>query len=298
MKSFNVGGPCKPETHYMLPAAKRLEAFDVERLIHLSKPILIFHVEEAKEILIRRRQVHLDQLTDKLRMQRVQQVIEPILAGGSIDDIPYDDIEFVTDLGLVRRMNGSNIEIANPIYKEIIPRVLATTPQANIPQISPTWLNTDGCLNPEKLVDALLVFWRQHGRQPLLRSAPYHEIAPHLLMMAYLHRVVNGFGVIDREYAIGSGKMDLYIRYGAVQMAMELKVWRNGRTDPLKEGLDQLDDYMNGLSYHPLNHSGDQVETGWLVIFDQPSEQPTISERTTSEMVKTPDGRIVTLIRA
>jgi len=267
----------------------------------LQKPIQRSNVDEAKEILIQRRQVHLDQLTDKLQTQRVRSVIEPILAGSSLDDIPFDDIEYVTDLGLVQRINGHTVAIANPIYKEIIPRVLATNTQASIPQISPTWLNPDGSLNPVKLIDAFLSFWRQHG-QPLLRSAPYHEIAPHLVLMAYLHRVVNGNGIIDREYAIGSGKMDLYLRYGhgsdAVQMALELKTWRDGRSDPLTDGLKQLDTYMSGLSYSGVAIEGTTVETGWLVIFEQRSNQPAISERTSAETVSTPAGRSITLIRA
>ena len=269
----------------------------VEELVrNLADPVLPSHVDEAKEILIQRRQVHLDQLTDKLQTQRVRSVIEPILAGGSLDNIPMDDREYVVDLGLVVREQGGGLAIANPIYKEIIPRVLAGAAQDSLPQISPTWLNPDGSLNPDKLVDAFLVFWRQHG-QPLLKSAPYHEIAPHLVLMAYLHRVVNGNGIIDREYAIGSGKMDLYVRYGAgraaVQMALELKVWRDGRPDPLAVGLEQLDDYMAGLSY-----DGAAVESGWLVIFDQRSNQPEISERTSAERVITPAGRSVMLIRA
>lgn len=97
----------------------------------LQKPILREHVDEAKEILIQRRQVHLDQLTDKLQTQRVRSVIEPILAGNSLDDIPFDDIEYVTDLGLVQRINGHTVSIANPIYKEIIPRVLYSSQNEN-----------------------------------------------------------------------------------------------------------------------------------------------------------------------
>lgn len=261
-----------------------------------AKPILLSHVEEAKEILIQRRQVHLDQLLDKLRTKRVRSVIEPILAGGSMEDVPRDDRDYVVDLGLVQRSSGGRLAIANPIYKEIIPRELASAAQESLPKISPSWLNPDGTLNPNRLLAAFLDFWRQHG-QPLLKSAPYHEIAPHLVLMAFLHRVVNGEGIIDREYAIGSGKMDIYVRYGrgerAVQMAMELKVWRDGRPNPLAMGLTQLDDYMNGLSYN-----GSPVETGWLVIFDQRSNQPGISERTTSESLATPGGRLVTVIRA
>ena len=71
-----------------------------------------------------------------------------------------------------------------------------------------TWLRPDGRLDPDRLLGAFLAFWREHG-QPLLGSAPYHEIAPHLVLMAFLHRVVNGHGTIQREYAVGSGRMDL-----------------------------------------------------------------------------------------
>ena len=169
---------------------------------------------------------------------------------------------------------------------------MAANAQASLPHISPSWLNEDGSLNPDKLLDAFLAFWRQHG-QPRLRSAPYHEIAPHLVMMAFLHRVVNGNGIIDREYAIGSRRMDLYVRYGAAQLAMELKVWRDGRPDPLVEGLQQLDDYMDGLSF-----SDQPVEIGWLVIFDQRSDQPDISERTSAEVAVSPAGRHVTVVRS
>jgi hypothetical protein len=62
---------------------------------------------------------------------------------------------------------------------------------------------------------AILSEWR-------LGSAPYHEIAPHLVLMAFLHRVVNGHGTIQREYAVGSGRMDLLVRHGPDTMAMEL----------------------------------------------------------------------------
>ncbi len=58
-------------------------------------------------------------------------------------------------------------------------------------------------LNTNALLQAFLVFWRQHG-EPLLGSAAYHEIAPHIVLMAFLHRVVNGGGTLEREYAIGS----------------------------------------------------------------------------------------------
>ena len=252
-----------------------------------SQPITVERIDQAKENLILRRVTHLDQLADKLREARVRRVIEPMLAGVALGEVPADDVQYLIDLGLCRMATGQGLTIANPIYREVLPRTLAFTPQASLPQISPTWLNADGSLNPKQLLTAFLSFWRQHG-QPLLGSAPYHEIAPHLVLMAFLHRVVNGGGTLEREYAIGWGRMDLCLRYGAVTLGIELKVWRDGEPDPLAEGLEQLDGYLAGLG----------LASGWLVIFDRRSGQPPIRERTSSIEMQSPQGRRIIVIRA
>jgi type II secretory pathway predicted ATPase ExeA len=260
----------------------------VEELVEdTAQPVEAAHVEQAKEHLILRRHVHFAQLTDKLREERVRRVIEPMLAGGTLDNVPEDDRQYVVDLGLARREPFTGLMIANPIYREVIPRALAGGAQDSLPNIKPTWLNADDSLSPERLLDSFLEFWRQHG-EPLLKAAPYHEIAPHLVMMAYLHRVVNGGGTLEREYAIGTDRMDLYLRYGAVRLGIELKVWRDGRPDPLKRGLEQLDEYLSGLG----------LASGWLVIFDKRSDLPPISERTTTENAVTASDRAITVIRA
>jgi hypothetical protein len=230
---------------------------------------------------------HLDQLADKLREARVRRVIEPMLAGTALGEVPEDDRQYLVDLGLLRREDGGGLVIANPIYREVLPRALASGPQDSLPRIAPTWLNADGGLNPEQLLAAFVGFWRQHG-QPLLGSAPYHEIAPHLVLMAFLHRVVNGGGTLEREYAIGWGRMDLCLRYGAVTLGIELKVWRDGEPDPLSEGLEQLDGYLAGLG----------LDCGWLVIFDRRTGQPPIRERTASSGMPSPQGRRITVVRA
>ncbi|WP_245731984.1 hypothetical protein [Thiocapsa roseopersicina] len=142
-------------------------------------------------------------------------------------------------------------------------------------------------MNPDRLLNAFLAFWRQHG-QPLLGSAAYHEIAPHLVLIAFLHRVANGEGTLEREYAIGSGRMDLCLRYGAVTLGIELKVWRDGAPDPLAEGLVQLDGYLAGLG----------LDAGWLVIFDRRTGQPPIAERTSSVETRSPQDRHIRVVRA
>ena len=252
----------------------------------LAQPITINDIERSKDILIERQETHLDSLVERLREPRIRLIIEPILAGKSLTDLPTDDLRFVLDLGLVRQTTSGGVVIANPIYREVIPYMLSYVTRATLPQIAPTWLNADGTLNPTKLLEAFLAFWRQHG-QPLLKSVHYHEIAPHIVLMAFLHRVVNGGGSLEREYAIGTRRMDVCLRYGDVTMGMELKVWRDGERDPLNDGLAQLDQYLNGLG----------LETGWLVIFDQRSGLPDISERTTTETATSPAGRAITVIR-
>jgi len=243
-------------------------------------------VNQAKEILIKRQDTHLDSLAERLREDRVRAIIQPILSGLELGDTPDDDRRYLLDLGLVVRSQEGGLKIANPIYQEVIPRILSQGVQDSLPMIQPSWLNADGSLNAEVLLEAFLRFWRQHG-EPLFKSANYPEIAPHLVMMAFLHRVVNGNGTLEREYAIGSGKMDICLRYGKQTLAMELKVWSDKRPDPLKEGLPQLDKYLSGLS----------LDTGWLVIFDRRSGLPPISDRTTTENVISPAGREIIVIR-
>ncbi|TVQ58453.1 MAG: ATP-binding protein, partial [Spirulina sp. DLM2.Bin59] len=248
--------------------------------------ITIQHLHQAKEILIERNDTHLDSLAERLRETRVKQIMEPMLAGEELGDIPAEDRQFVVDLGLVRRHPAGGFVIANPIYREVMPRMLAGGPRDSLPLIAPTWLDGEGRLIPEALLTAFLKFWRQHG-QPLLKSAPYHEIAPHLVLMAFLHRVVNGGGTLDREYAIGSRRMDLCLRYGDVTLGIELKVWWDGRRDPLPKGLEQIDGYLAGLG----------LDWGWLVIFDRRSGLPDIEERTTTEKATTGNVRQITVIR-
>jgi hypothetical protein len=252
-----------------------------------TRPITDVEIDAAKEILIRRQDTHLDNLAERLREPRVRRIIEPILAGESLPAVPDDDLRYVHDLGLVRAESGAGLVIANPIYREVIPRSLASVAIASLPQIQPTWLAADGSLDEARLLDAFLTFWRQHG-EPLLATAPYHEIAPHLVLMAFLHRVVNGGGTIEREYAIGSGRMDLLVRYHGGAPAIELKIWRDHEADPLVEGLAQLDRYLAGLGLHH----------GWLVLFDRRSGAVRLADRTSSFEATSPGGRRIAVVRA
>ncbi|MEG3921163.1 ATP-binding protein [Microcoleus sp. POL10_C6] len=252
-----------------------------------SREITPQHILEAKEILIKRQDTHLDSLAERLRENRVKAIIEPMLAGLELGNIPNDDIQFLIDLGLCKMDVLGGLTIANPIYREVLPRVLTVTPMASLPQIAPSWLTHEGKLDTQALLKTFLGFWLQHG-EPLLKSASYPEIAPHLVLMAFLHRVINGGGTLEREYAIGRDRMDLCLRYGEVTLGIELKVWRTRKVDPLSKGLEQLDGYLARLG----------EDEGWLVIFDRRENALELEERLNTEIHLTPMGRTVTVIRA
>jgi hypothetical protein len=106
--------------------------------------------------------------------------------------------------------------------------------------------------------------------------------------MAFLHRVVNGGGSLEREYAIGRDRMDLCLRYGQVTLGIELKVWRSRRPDPKDAGLEQLESYLNRI----------EQAMGWLVIFDRRENALPLAERLKTEVTETATGKSVTLIYA
>ncbi|MGD1865002.1 MAG: ATP-binding protein [Phormidesmis sp.] len=175
----------------------------VEELVQsVAESVTLAHVEQAKKTLIDRQDTHLDSLAERLREPRVQTVIEPMLSGGLLENVAPDDVQYVLDLGLCRRDEQGGLVIANPIYQEIVPKNLAFSAIASLPAVTPTWLTEQGDLDIDQLLTSFLAFWRQHG-QPMIATAPYHEIAPHIVLMAFLHRVVNGGGLLTRVYAIG-----------------------------------------------------------------------------------------------
>ncbi|MCU0753818.1 MAG: hypothetical protein MUE46_01680 [Xanthomonadales bacterium] len=244
-------------------------------------------MREAREALILRNDTHLDQLTDKLREDRLRRVIEPMLIGDSPEASPAD-LQYVLDLGLIRVGAGKNPMPANAIYAEVLPRVLNHVTQFGMhsERIRPTWLDASGKLAPRQFLLNFLDFWREHG-EVMMRSVPYHEAAPHLVLMAYLQRVVNGAGRIEREYAAGSGRLDLLVVHGDSRMAIEVKRWRPGRPDPLAEGLEQIERYLTRLG----------LPDGYLVIFDQRPDAPAWEQRMTAAEAVTASGRPVLVLR-
>ena len=219
-----------------------------------SHPITEAAILEAQEQIILQRVAHLDQLADKLREDRVRRVIEPLLSGeGHLEEPTKNldrlrDLEYARDLGLLA--GDAPPRIANPIYAEVIPRELTAATQDDLP-LQPVWyIEADGGLNLVKLLEGFQDFFRQHSEHWLKRFE-YQEAGPQLLLQAYLQRVVNSGGRIEREYGLGLGRTDLLVAWphaeGERRFVIECKILRDGLRGPLRKGLAQTAGYYGPL---------------------------------------------------
>lgn len=90
-------------------------------------------IEAAKDRLVLRRDTHLDSLIERLREPRVRRVIEPILSGKAFSrELQEEDLLFALDLGLVVTTR-QGLSIANPIYRELVPRALTFLLEQTLP---------------------------------------------------------------------------------------------------------------------------------------------------------------------
>ena len=227
-----------------------------------SRAVTADDVAEAREALIVRRVTHLDQLADKLREERVRRVVEPMLSGADERRATSHDVEYVRDLGLIAR--DAPVRIANPIYAEVVPRELGWIVQEELDLDTAWYVDEDGGLEVDKLLASFQDFFRRRSEH-WRRRFEYEEPWPQILLQAYLHRVVNGGGRIEREYGLGRGRVDLLLAWPqgerVREYVVECKVVRDkdGWESTVSEGVEQTAGYMARCA----------AEAGHLVVIDQ-----------------------------
>lgn len=230
-------------------------------------PLTLERYKSARERLIQSRATHLDQLTDKLKEERVHRVIAPLF--NSTDDDPRfreDDLQYVEDLGLIRRK--PQVTIANRLYSEVLPRELTAATQDGISHPTAWYVGADHRLDMLKLLAAFQQFFREHS-DAWIERFDYKEAGPQLLLQAFLQRVINGGGRIGREYGLGRKRTDLFIEWpldpqqsftGPMQrIVIELKLLRGSLEKTLAVGLTQTADYADACG----------ADEAHLVIFDR-----------------------------
>jgi type II secretory pathway predicted ATPase ExeA len=236
-------------------------------------PATSAHVEAAKEAIILERRTHIDALEAKLREPRVRRIIDPMLAGTWLPaDMMDDDVAYALGLGLIR-VQARRFESANPICREVIPRALTYIQQMQIANEPRDYVRSDGAFDMPKLMAAWQTFWRKDGHLAA-EGFGYRESGPHLMLMAFLQRIVNGGGRIEREYGLGRGALDLMVEWRGKRHAIEVKLRRDTQTE--ERALEQVVRYLDTLG----------LDEGWLVMFDLRSTTPW-AERLTFRTVET-----------
>ena len=248
---------------WLVNALCREACFDSEAGRDRSRAITESDILDAQERLILARVTHLDNLADKLREERVRRVVEPILAGASVSAWSTEDVAYVHDLGLVGLDGDGTPRIANPIYAEVVPRHLNHAVQMGLPQRMAWYVDADGGLDVDGLIAAFQTFFREHSEHWVQRFEQYHEAGPQLLLQACLQRIVNGGGRLEREYALGRGRVDLLIlwRQGPRirKFVVECKVLHKDLERTIADGLAQTRGYMDRCG----------AEAGHLIVFDR-----------------------------
>ena len=239
-----------------------------------TETVELKHIEQAREQMIMARETHLDALGERLKDPRIHRVIQAILTGET--DISINrldpDVMLATDLGLITWDIDSGFTIANPVYEEILTRVLNLGFHDNMPPPSSwCWQTPDGRLDMDALLREFQDFWRNHS-DTWEQWTNYTHAFPHLLLMAFLQRVLNGGGHIEREYATGRGRMDLAVEYKGEWNIIEIKLLRDKNTyEKVKaEGLKQVtryrDTFVPPVGYHK------HITAAYLVVFDRRSK--------------------------
>ena len=253
-------------------------------LSNYNQPVTALLVDEAIQTIILRRDAHIDSLLERLKEDRVRRVIEPMLNGEDFFDRLSDDYQYVVDLGLIKSIAGK-IQPSNPIYGEVIARTLSYDAQEKLtlkkPEATiPRYLK-EGKMDMDYLLQDFQQFWRENSDIWVDRFQ-YKEAAPHLILQAFLQRVINGGGYIIREMGAGTGRTDLCLVHEEKKYPIELKILRGEKS--IREGIEQIINYMDTFG----------CTEGWLAIFDR---RPEIDWDEKIYMKKeTAEGKTVTIV--
>ena len=221
--------------------------------------------KQAIQNIILARGTHFDSLMERLKEERVRKVIQPLILGEEFAmDKLSDNFLYTRDLGLIKDYKGKT-EPANPIYAELIIRALNWNAQE---AIKTKYENYDlphylkgGKININALLKDFQHFWRENSEIWTTKYKEnfyqYDEAAPHLVIQAFLQRVLNGGGNISREMALGKNRADICIEWEEQKYPIELKLYQSAKT--IKDATEQILKYMERVG----------SKEGWVVIFDR-----------------------------
>ncbi|MCY4460249.1 MAG: hypothetical protein OXC26_07620 [Albidovulum sp.] len=165
---------------------------------------------------------------------------------------------------------------ANPIYADVIPRVLTDSAQDELAVDRSTYVNGRGGLDMLRLIGDFQQFFRENSEIWTKRFA-YSEAGCQLLLQAFLQRAISGGGSIEREYGLGKMRADLLIRRPAGRdtqfFVEECKLRHKSLEATIAEGLMQTVRYMDRCG----------ATAGHLAVFDRSAKRSRGAEQALRE---------------
>jgi hypothetical protein len=215
---------------------------------------------------------------------RLRRIVILLLFGFELGPDDHFDPDLLDYLGIAPAADVVPI-LGIPLIADSLLLELTQGFRACIPPPEFRWQQPDGKLDMEALFHEFQDFWAQHA-DIWEEKADYTEAFPHLLLMAFLQRVVNGGGRIEREYAAGRGRVDLAVLYSGHWSIIEIKlVSHQGRESTIQKGLEQVIRYRDSI---------DRSADAWLVVFDRTEKgrKKSWKKRLSWEVRETAAGRV------
>ena len=153
----------------------------------------------------------------------------------------------------------------------MVPRELTRHVQSGITDPPAWYVDAGGGLQVAKLLAAFREFFRENSEHWVQRFQ-YQEAGPQLLLQAFLQRIVNSGGLVQREYGLGRMRTDLLITWPAAappgaarKTVIECKVVhpQRGLEQTIRDGVEQTRAYLQRCA----------AAEGHLVIFDRRPER-------------------------
>lgn len=230
-------------------------------------------VDEAVVNLVEKKGNHLEYIIEKLREPKVKKILIPILMGDMFTDEVYDnDITYLKELGLIK--SDKEIEIANGIYKEVIPRVLINPVLYLINFNIEDFLIPNGKLDFNKLLKSYQQFFKNHIER-LIKFIDYGNAGYVLIFQSLLQKLVEFGGKIVRNYGLNKNFIEIkYLNeYNNQNILFYIKHYKKSSHETYKQtiqnSIDELSLYLNKIDedfeeihlvlfYMDLNYSWDE----------------------------------------
>ena len=297
MRRFNTEGPVRSFKHYAIPPLARVDVGEILDMIRDERYFVLHAPRQTGKtsalIALRDllnggeagdfRCVHVNVEAAQAMREDVEGAMRVIVgelasrARSLSDEFLYNvwpDILTTFGAGALKEALTSWC-MADPkplvLLIEVVPREPGYVLQDSLDQDLAWYVDAAGGLDVDKLLGAFQSFFRAHSEHWLERFE-YREAGPQLILQAFLQRVVNSGGRIEREYGLGRGRTDLLILWPSGEggppelwskCVVECKVWHEGQRQSLDgtigKGLEQTLRYMDRCG----------SEAGHLVVFDR-----------------------------